>query len=185
MSKNIFEEITVLIVLYRESINLLSKCLESIKNFKIIIIDNAYDKELKREIENKFKIYKYILNKKNIGFSSAANQGIKECDTQYILIHAADCIISNKDIGILLESHQKYKGCFSASPTCYDEDGKLTCAGGGSLKSGKTNEPSFVRHTGEFLSKFFDISVLEFEKITDNNFYNLFSKAIRYKEIST
>jgi len=50
---------------------------------------------------------------------------------------------------------------------------------------GKTNEPSFVRHTGEFLSKFFDISVLEFETITDNNFYNLFSKAIRYKEIST
>ena len=50
---------------------------------------------------------------------------------------------------------------------------------------GKTNEPSFIRHTGEFLSKLYDISLLEFEKITDNNFYNLFSKAIRYKEIST
>ncbi len=50
---------------------------------------------------------------------------------------------------------------------------------------GKTNEPSFVRYTGEFLSKLYDVSLLEFEKITDNNFYNLFSKAIRYKEIST
>ena len=50
---------------------------------------------------------------------------------------------------------------------------------------GKTNEPSFVRYTGEFLSKLFDISFFEFEKITDNNFYKLFSKAIRYKEIST
>ena len=49
---------------------------------------------------------------------------------------------------------------------------------------GKTNEPSFVRYTGEFLSKFFNVSLSEFEKITDNNFYKLFSKAIRYKEIS-
>jgi TatD DNase family protein len=50
---------------------------------------------------------------------------------------------------------------------------------------GKNNEPSFVRYTGEFLSKLFDISFVEFEKITDNNFYKLFSKAIHYKEIST
>ena len=50
---------------------------------------------------------------------------------------------------------------------------------------GKTNEPSFVRYTADFLSKLFDVSLLEFEKITDNNFYNLFSKAIRYKEISS
>ena len=51
-------------------------------------------------------------------------------------------------------------------------------------KRGKTNEPSFAKYTGEFISKLFDISFIEFEKITDNNFYNLFSKAIRYKEIS-
>ena len=42
MNKNIFEEITIVIVLYRESINLLSECLKSIKGFKVIIIDNAY-----------------------------------------------------------------------------------------------------------------------------------------------
>ena len=50
---------------------------------------------------------------------------------------------------------------------------------------GKTNEPSFVSHIAMYLSKFFNISLLEFEKITDSNFYNLFSKAIPYKEIST
>ena len=51
---------------------------------------------------------------------------LKECDTKYILIHAADCIISNKDIGILLDTHQRYKGCFSTSPTFYNENGKKT-----------------------------------------------------------
>ena len=141
MNRSIFEEITIVIVLYRESIDLLSECLKNIKGFKVIIIDNAYDKELKNQIEKKFQIYKYILNKKNIGFSSATNQGIKECDTKYILIHAADCVISNKDIGILLNSHQRYKGCFSTSPTFYNESGKLTYTGGSSFETGRTNEP--------------------------------------------
>ncbi len=47
----------------------------------------------------------------------------------------------------------------------------------------KSNEPSFVYYIGKYLSDFFGISIEEFEKITDNNFYTLFKKAIRYKEI--
>ena len=49
---------------------------------------------------------------------------------------------------------------------------------------GKTNEPSFVHHVGYFLSNFFDIPFTNFVKITDDNFYKLFSKAIRYNKIS-
>jgi GT2 family glycosyltransferase len=141
MNKNIFEEITIVIVLYKESINLLSKCLDSIKNFKVIIIDNACDKKLKNEVEKKYKIYKYILNKKNIGFSSGINQGIKESNTQYILIHAADCIISSRDINTLLESHQKYKNCFCTSPTFYDENQKLTYNGDSFYEKKESYEP--------------------------------------------
>ena len=44
---------------------------------------------------------------------------------------------------------------------------------------GKINEPSFVRFTAEYLSNFFELSLEEFEKITDNNFFNLFTKAKR------
>ena len=44
---------------------------------------------------------------------------------------------------------------------------------------GKLNEPSFVKYTAEYLSKFFQLSFEEFEKITDNNFFNLFTKAKR------
>jgi len=49
---------------------------------------------------------------------------------------------------------------------------------------GKINEPSYVNYISKYLSNFFNISQKEFNKITDNNFYNLFSKAIRYSEIS-
>ena len=44
---------------------------------------------------------------------------------------------------------------------------------------GKVNEPSFVKYTAEYLAKFFKLSLEEFEKITDNNFFNLFTKAKR------
>ena len=74
-------EITIIIVLYEETTNLVLRCLENIKNFKIIIIDNAANISQRKQVEKKFKIYKYILNKKNLGFSKAANQGIRQCDT--------------------------------------------------------------------------------------------------------
>ena len=49
---------------------------------------------------------------------------------------------------------------------------------------GKMNEPSYVKYISEYLSNFYNISQTEFNEITDNNFYKLFSKAIRYNEIS-
>ena len=47
----------------------------------------------------------------------------------------------------------------------------------------KPNDPSYVYYIGKYLSNFYNISLNEFEKITNNNFYSLFKKAIRYKEI--
>ena len=126
----LINELTIIIVLYEEKANLVFQCLENIKNFKIIIVDNAGNVSLKNKIEKKFKIYKYILNKKNCGYAKAANQAIKQCDTEYILMFQADGLISNKDISILLESHKKYENCFITSPTYYNKDSKLSYNGG-------------------------------------------------------
>ena len=46
-------EITITIVLYKEKINLIFKCLENIKNFKIIIVDNAGNIFLKKKDRRK------------------------------------------------------------------------------------------------------------------------------------
>ena len=51
-------------------------------------------------------------------------------------------------------------------------------------KRGSTNEPSFIKFTAEYLSNFYKIPFEKFINLTDNNFYKLFSKAIRYNEIS-
>jgi N-acetylglucosaminyl-diphospho-decaprenol L-rhamnosyltransferase len=129
-----YSKLTIIIVLFEEKKDLLFKCLENIKNFKIVIIDNAANSKLKSEAENKFNIEKYILNKKNLGFTKAANLAIKLCNTDYILNINADCLIKEKDILLLIESHKKYKGCFVVSPTFYNSDLELTYNAGSFLE---------------------------------------------------
>ena len=51
-------EITIIIVLYEENIQLVLRCLEKIKNFKIIIVDNANNIPLKKKVEKNYRIYK-------------------------------------------------------------------------------------------------------------------------------
>ena len=53
---------------------------------KKIIIDNSNNLELKNKIKANFEIEKYILNKKNIGFSAGYNQGVELCETDFLLI---------------------------------------------------------------------------------------------------
>ena len=115
-------DLTIIIVLFEESNNLVFNCLKNIQNFKIIIIDNANNTNLKKEIESQFKIEKYVLNKKNLGFTKAANQAIKLCETDYILNINADCFIEEKNIIKLINSHKNYKNCFITSPTFYDDN---------------------------------------------------------------
>ncbi len=124
------QKLSILIILYEEDLETIIKCLEKIKDYRIIIIDNANNRSLKNEIIKKFKIYKYFLNKKNIGFSKAANQGILECNTEYLFILGADCLISNHDIEQLMLAKEKYKDCFLTSPTFYDIKGSHDYNGG-------------------------------------------------------
>ena len=44
---------------------------------------------------------------------------------------------------------------------------------------GKSNEPSYVKFTGEFLAEFYSMSKENFFELTNNNFYKLFSRAKR------
>ena len=144
----IHQNLSILIILYEENFEMINKCLEKLKDLKIIIIDNANDKSLKDKVIKKFKIHKYFLNKKNIGFSKAANQGIKVCETEYLLILGADCLITYSDIEQLMLAKEKYKDCFLTSPTIYDHSGKLTYNGGPLNENNPKNE--VIKSSGDF-----------------------------------
>ena len=105
-------------------------CLNGNKAMVELLVDNGADLFLKKQIEKNYKIYNYIINKKNLGYAKAANQGINECNTNYILILGADCLIGAKDINVLVESQKKYNDCFITSPTFYDKNLNLNYSGG-------------------------------------------------------
>ena len=51
-----FKDLTIQIVLYEEDKKMIFNCLNNLKNFKIIILDNSANKKLKDEIIENFKI---------------------------------------------------------------------------------------------------------------------------------
>lgn len=120
------DNLTVLIVLYEESENIIFRTLEQIKNFKIIIIDNKGNQELKKKITTKYNISIYHLNKKNFGFSKGFNQAIRFCKTDFAFIKNADCFIDEKNIITLLDYIKKNDDCGIVAPTSYDNFGNLT-----------------------------------------------------------
>ena len=123
-------KITIIIVLYRENYKLLSKTLDKIREFRKIIIDNSNNLELKNKIEENFKIEKYILNKKNYGFSSGYNQGVKLSETDFCLILGPDCIIDSESIIKLYEKLTLNEDCFLTTSTSYNENNQLTYTAG-------------------------------------------------------
>ena len=59
----IYKKITIVIVLYN-STDLVLECFKSIKNFRIIIVDNGKNEKILKKIENDFNIEKIIISKK-------------------------------------------------------------------------------------------------------------------------
>ncbi len=182
MNKSITNtEITVVIVLYRESFELISKTLSSLKTFKKIIIDNDNNLKLKKKIENRFNISNYILNKKNIGFSAGYNQGIKLSDTTFTLVLGPDCIISEKDVLLLQNKLLKYKDCFIVSPLSYSEKGDLTYSGGPLPEKAEKNKilnisgDTCVESTLGFCMFFQTSNIIKNNLLFDENFFIYFS----------
>ena len=140
LNLNDYSSVTIVIVLYKESFELVNKTLKNLRNYKIIIIDNANNYTLKKKISENFKIYKYLLNKKNNGFSAGYNQGIKLSSTQFTLVLGPDCLITNKDIYVLTKKLSFYQNTIMVTPTAYNDKSEPTYSGGPLPENGKKNE---------------------------------------------
>ena len=57
--KDLYKSLTITIVLFKENFELISKCLDKIKNFNIILIDNDGNAYLKKKLR-KNTIFKNI-----------------------------------------------------------------------------------------------------------------------------
>ena len=142
--ENLLKKVTVQIVLYEENFELIKKCLINLKGIKVIIVDNKNDLSLKEKLVNEFSIDKYLLNKKNVGFSKAHNQAAKHVNTEYLLILNADCLIGKLSIQTLIDTLESNRDCGLVSPTTYDDEGNLTYNSGYFPERGVKEEPALI-----------------------------------------
>ena len=114
------EDLTVVIVSYKSN-QVIHNCIRSIENdIKIIIIDNANDLNLKKDIEEQHNNVKYILSNKNLGMGSGNNLGIKNVESDYVLILNPDVILEKNTISKLLEEAKLIKDFAIISPISID-----------------------------------------------------------------
>ena len=113
--------LSIIIVNYNTE-DLLKNCLNSIKlACEIIIVDNGSTDGSVEEIKNlKLKI---ILNKTNLGFAKANNQGIKIAQGEYILLLNSDTVVKKGALGAMIKFLDDNPESAVVGPKLLNKDG--------------------------------------------------------------
>ena len=120
MNKDL-NKITAIMVLYNVT-DLVLKCLENLKNVKIIIADNGEnDSQTIDKIKKNKNIIKYYKFKKNLGFGRAINFCFDRVETEFSLLIEPDVFINEIDIINLIKGFDKYPNAGILAPTLIDE----------------------------------------------------------------
>ena len=116
---NLEEKITIVIIIYYNSNNLLNN-LNTLKDIKTIIVDNGGNDKILKEIKKEnFINIQIIHNKKNIGFGRAFNLAAKLVNTKYILLLAPDSLIDINNINKLSDVLDQDENCVISVPKIY------------------------------------------------------------------
>ena len=141
-------------------------CRKLNRKFKIIIVENSLDQNLKKKIENRYKNAKVIIPKKNIGLAASYNIGIKNSKTKYVYLNCPDIDISNKSLNELINCAEKLKNFGILAPNY--------------LNSSKFNNYLGEKKNLIKKNKIFSTYKLGEVKLIDNSFFLKTSKAKKY-----
>ena len=122
MNNLIFNEITIVICSFF-SHKKLSKLISTIdKRFKILIIDNAREFNIKNYYNN-FSNVNYYIPEKDLGLSGSYNYALYNCSTKYIFITQPDVTLELNAITKLYDAIKKYNNsAILASKVVYDDN---------------------------------------------------------------
>jgi GT2 family glycosyltransferase len=122
MNNLIFNEITIVICSFF-SHEKLSKLISTIdKRFKILIIDNAREFNIKNYYNN-FSNVNYYIPEKDLGLSGSYNYALYNCSTKYIFITQPDVTLELNAITKLYDAIKKYNNsAILASKVVYDDN---------------------------------------------------------------
>jgi len=105
--------ITIVIISFYSDKKIKDRISEIDKKYKIIIIENSRNIDLKKEIELKYSNVKVIIPDQNLGWGKAANQGIKLARTDYVFLTQPDVKLIKNCVNKLEKLISKVRNEFS------------------------------------------------------------------------
>ncbi len=108
-----YKDITIVIVTFLSDDIIYDFIKDIPKSIKVIIIENANNPKLKKNLEGKYKNVKVFL-KKNDGVSASLNFGVKKVNTKYFIQLSPDVIVNYKDIKKFVKYAKKLNDNFCA-----------------------------------------------------------------------
>jgi len=105
--------ITIVIISFYSDKKIKDRISEIDNKYKIIIIENSRNVELKKEIEFKYSNVKVIIPQQNLGWGKAANQGIRLARTDYVFLTQPDVKLIKNCINQLEKLILKIRNEFS------------------------------------------------------------------------
>lgn len=120
-------QLSVIIVNWNTK-KLLEACLSSIYKFtkdvtfEVIVVDNGSEDGSQAMVKTKFPQVKLILNKENLGFTKANNQGIKIAKGEYILLLNSDTYLVENSLKKLVAKAKSIDNLGALGPKLLNED---------------------------------------------------------------
>jgi len=121
--------LSIIIVSYNVEEYIIS-CIQSIykhsksnNTFEIIVVDNNSSDNSVDKIKNEYPQINLIKNRKNYGYSVAANQGAIESKGEYILFLNPDTLLIENSIDILIKKAKSIKELFILGPALISKEG--------------------------------------------------------------
>jgi GT2 family glycosyltransferase len=125
-------DLSIIIVSYntekflKECIDSLLECISKKIRYEIIVVDNASSDNSAESLRKHFPQIKLIVNKKNVGFSKANNQGVKasgEC--RYVLFLNSDTLMQKNTIEKMIKFMDTHKNAGASTCRLIMPNGKI------------------------------------------------------------
>lgn len=91
---------------------------------QIVVVDN-HSSDDSLQVLRQFPSVQVLANTENVGYGSAANQGIEICHTPYVMLLNVDVVAHPRSVEILEEYLNSHSDVAVAAPQLLFEDGKL------------------------------------------------------------
>ena len=129
---------TTVVIPNFNGIDYLKNCIQSLEEekdhkFAVCVVDNGSKDGSVLWLQTYHPEIKLIALKENTGFCHAVNLGIKNSDTEYILLLNNDTVVLQGFIKALEQSIEESKDIFSVSAKMIDMNGKILLDGAGDL----------------------------------------------------